>query len=104
MIGQQVSAVLKDPPPALLSPTSLCAYNGTYELTVDIRTTLQCTSDGLAAERAGRPVVTYIPEIADVFFVRGQPRTRRMFEWDATGDITGFDRRDGEDVRWRKVR
>jgi hypothetical protein len=47
--------------------------------------------------------VTYLPEVRDVFFVAGQPRTRRVFLRDAAGRITGFaDRREGEDVRWRR--
>jgi hypothetical protein len=36
--------------------------------------------------------------------VPGQPRTRRIFLRDPAGKIAGFgDRREGEDVRWRKV-
>ena len=61
LIGQQVSAVLKEPPPAVLNPTALCAYNGTYELTTDIRVTLRCAGAGLVAERTDRPPVTYTP-------------------------------------------
>jgi hypothetical protein len=39
----------------------------------------------------------------DVFFVAGQPRTRRIFVRDAQGKVVGFvDRREGEDIRWNK--
>ena len=46
----------------------------------------------------------YLPELAYVFFVVGQPRTRRIFLRDERGQLIGFvDRREGEDVRWRKI-
>ena len=39
-----------------------------------------------------------------MFFVAGQPRSRRIFTRDAAGAVIGFaDRREGEDVRWLKV-
>jgi hypothetical protein len=48
-------------------------------------------------------VVKHSPELRDLFFVPGQPRTRRIFTRDAAGRVDGFvDRREGEDVRWRR--
>jgi hypothetical protein len=56
------------------------------------------------SERTGRASTTYYPETADVFFAPGQPRTRRIFQRDATGAVVGFvDRREGHDITWRKV-
>ena len=103
LIAQQTSAVLKDPPAATLTTEQLCAYNGTYALTKDITTTVRCAEGGLTGERTGRPTVKYVPEVIDVFFVAGQPRTRRIFLRDDQGRVTGFvDRREGEGVRWVK--
>jgi hypothetical protein len=103
LIAQQVTAVLKDPPATTLTKEQLCAYNGVYSLTDSILATVQCTEDGLDVERAGRSTVKYVPEVADVFFVPGAPRTRRVFMRDGQGKIVGFvDRREGEDVHWRK--
>lgn len=40
-------------------------------------------------------------EARDVMFVPGQPRSRKIFQRDAAGRITGFaDRREGRDVAW----
>ena len=104
LLGEQVSAVLKDPPAVTLSQQQLCGYNGTYALTKEINATIRCAPDGLAAERTGRPSAKYLAEVADVFFVVGQPRTRRIFLRDAQGRVVGFvDRREGEDVRWNKT-
>jgi uncharacterized protein DUF4440 len=97
------AAVLKDPPAIALSSAELCAYAGVYELTPEIVTTIGCTKEGLTSERTGRPATTYLPEVRDVFFVAGQPRSRRIFLRDAAGNIVAFaDRREGEDIRWRR--
>jgi hypothetical protein len=104
LAARHTSAVLKDPPAIALAAAELCAYAGEYRLTPQIVTTIRCTEKGLTSERSGRPAVTYLPEVRDVFFVPGQPRTRRIFLRDPAGKIAGFgDRREGEDVRWRKV-
>jgi ketosteroid isomerase-like protein len=105
LAARHTAAVLKDPPAISLSATELCAYNGDYRLTPEIATTVRCTKDGLTAERTGRPPATYLPEVRDVFFAAGQPRSRRIFVRDAGGAVVGFvDRREGEDVRWQKSR
>lgn len=103
LLAEQVSAVLKDPPAVKLTQRQLCEYNGAYSLTADITATLKCTPDGFTAERSGRPAAQYLAEVPDVFFVAGQPRTRRIFVRDAQGKVVGFvDRREGEDVRWNR--
>ena len=103
LLAEQVAAVLKDPPAVNLTQQQLCEYNGSYALTADITATLKCTRDGFTSERSGRPPAQYLAEVPDVFFVAGQPRTRRIFVRDAQGKIVGFvDRREGEDVRWTK--
>jgi hypothetical protein len=103
LLAEQVAAVLKDPPSVKLTQQQLCEYNGSYAMTSDIVTKLQCTQDGFSAERTGRPSTQYLAEVPDVFFVAGQPRTRRIFLRDSQGKVVGFvDRREGEDVRWMK--
>jgi hypothetical protein len=103
LAGQQVLALQADPPAARLAREQLCGYEGTYRLTAEITAAVSCTDEGLSVQRSGRPPVVYRPEVADVFFAPGQPRTRRIFERDAAGRITGFvDRREGHDIRWRK--
>jgi hypothetical protein len=104
LLAEQVAAVLKDPPSIKLTQQQLCEYSGSYSLTAAINTTIRCTQEGLTAQRSGRPSSQYLAEVKDVFFVAGQPRTRRIFVRDAAGKVTGFvDRREGEDIRWKKV-
>ena len=104
LMAQHTSAVLKDPPAIKLSQDELCAYSGKYQLTPEIQTTIKCIADGLEAERAGRPNVTYSPEVKDLFFAPGQPRSRRIFQRGPDGSVVSFvDRREGEDIRWVRV-
>jgi hypothetical protein len=103
LLAQQTTAVLKDPPSVKLTQQQLCEYSGSYSLTTEINTTIRCTPDGLTAQRSDRPPAQYLAEVEDVFFVAGQPRTRRIFVRDAAGKVVGFvDRREGEDVRWQR--
>jgi hypothetical protein len=103
LIAEQTAAVLKDPPAVALTREQLCAYEGTYSLTVDIVATVRCVDGGLLVERTGRPAAKYLPEAADLFFTPGQPRSRRVFLRDQKGAIVGFaDRREGEDIRWTR--
>ena len=105
LISEQVAAILKDPPAIKLAREKLCEYEGSYSLTKDIQMTVKCAADGLSMERAGRPAARYLPEVADVFFAHGQPRSRRIFERDAQGGLVSLvDRREGEDIRWIKQR
>lgn len=103
-IGSQTLAVLQDPPRARLDHTTLCGYTGRYALTADIVATIQCAGDSLVMQREGRPDRTYLPEVRDVFFEPGSPRTRRIFQYDAKGRVSGFvDRREARDIAWKRV-
>lgn len=105
LIAAQVLAVPADPPAVRLDAKHLCAYEGVFALTPDVTATIRCRGGELVGERTGRPAATYRPETDDVFFSPGQPRTRRIFQRDSSGAITGFvDRREGHDIVWRKIR
>jgi Domain of unknown function (DUF4440) len=104
MVASQVLAVLQDPPAVRLDRATLCGYAGRYEMASDIAVTLACAGDSLVMKREGRPDRAFVPEVRDVFFEPGQPRTRRIFQRDTSGAITGFvDRREARDVVWRRV-
>jgi hypothetical protein len=104
LVAEQTSAVLKDPPATSMSKSELCGYAGTYQLTDKIQSAVSCTDDALLFARTDRPAAKYLPEVRDVFFAPGQPRSRRIFLRDSQGNVFAFvDRREGEDVRWTKV-
>jgi len=52
----------------------------------------------------GRPRKALRLESPDVFFVPGEPRTRRIFQRDAAGRVTGFlERRESWDLPWKRA-
>lgn len=104
MLGSQVLAVLKDPPTMSLDAQTLCGYGGRYAMTDDINVTIRCDKNSLIVERAGHPPRQFLPELKDVFFEPGQPRTRRIFLRGSSQQITGFvDRREARDIAWTRI-
>ncbi len=65
---------------------------------------VHCETDGLTGGLPGKAGKPLRMESPDVFFVPGEPRTRRLFQRDATGRVTGFvERRESWDLRWTRV-
>jgi hypothetical protein len=104
LLGSQVLAVHQDPPAVALDAATLCGYAGRYVLTPEISVTARCEGDRLVFQRAGRPDRAFLPELKDQFFEPGFARTRRLFQRDAAGAITGFvDRREERDIHWTRA-
>jgi len=103
LIAAQVLAIPKDPPETHLSVEQLAEYAGTYSMSKATQTIIRVADGALIAERADRPARTMKVELRDIFFTPGRPRERRIFTRDSAGVITGFvDRREGEDLVWRR--
>jgi hypothetical protein len=103
-IGSQTLAVLKDPPSIHINDAALCGFNGRYAMTAEIIATLECVNGALVMKREGRADRTFLPETRDVFFEPGQPRTRRIFQYNAQDQVTGFvDRREARDIAWNRI-
>ncbi len=104
LVASQVHAQLIDPPALQLPSARLDEYSGVYRLNADIGYTIRKEGNRLIGERSGRPAQTLSVEAADVMFVAGQPRSRKIFLRGADGRITGFvDRREGRDIPWTRV-
>jgi hypothetical protein len=62
------------------------------------------TGGKLMGTRAGRPASEWKAETRDVFFIPGDNRIRKIFQYDAHGNVTGFiERRESWDLVWNKV-
>jgi len=94
-----VYVVAKDPP-AIRTPANLLAeYEGRYRAAPDLAYLIRREGDHLLGERQGIPTVTLAQESADVFFVPGHPRDRKIFRRDVNNKIVDFvERREGEDL------
>jgi ketosteroid isomerase-like protein len=96
-------AILKDPPAVALAAKELQEYAGRYSGGSDLVYLIQWDGKQLVGGRAGRSMTPLHVELRDVLFIAGQPRTRKIFQRDAEGKITGFvDRREGEDLVWHR--
>ncbi len=94
-----VYVVAKDPPAIKTEPNLLAQYEGRYRAAPDLSYVIRREGDHLIGERQGLPSVTLAQESADVFFVPGHPRDRKIFRRDAANKIVDFvDRREGEDL------
>ena len=97
-------AQLIDPPAIHLAAARLDEYVGLYRLTSEITYTIRRQGDELTGERSGRPSQVLSVEAADVMFVAGQPRSRKIFLRAPDGRVTGFvDRREGRDIPWVRI-
>ncbi len=96
-------AVVKDPPAVTLAASELQEYAGNYSGGADLEYVIQWDGKQLLGGRAGRSLTPLQVEVRDVLFVAGQPRTRKIFQRDAKGAVTGFvDRREGEDLVFKR--
>ena len=104
MISSMTLAVLEDPPSITLSGSALQQYVGRYELTLDIHYNVRTENGRLLGQREGGKEVELEAESPDLFFVAGAPRSRKVFYRDSSGKVIGFgDRREGHDVKWKRV-
>jgi ketosteroid isomerase-like protein len=104
MISSQTIALQDDPPAAKLPSSLLDQYVGTYQAGPDFRFVIARQGDELTAAANGQKPFVIKAELADVLFTPGQPRTRRIFQRDAAGKITGFvSRREGHDLVLKRV-
>jgi ketosteroid isomerase-like protein len=104
-IQGQVLAEKTDPPSIALPRSDLEKFAGTYKLKDSEPTyTITLTDGKLMGGRTGKAPSEWDAETRDVFFIKGDPRIRKIFQYDATGTVTGFvERRESWDIVWNKV-
>jgi hypothetical protein len=101
--ASQVMRYYEDPAPASINPAVLSDYIGTYELAPGNQMVVTTHNAKLFAQHgAGNPVQLY-PESPDMFF-RAGVEGRRLFRRDANGKVDSLiDRRNNEDMLWKKI-
>jgi hypothetical protein len=66
--------------------------------------TLSVSGGELTGARTGLKPTVWKMETPDVFFIPGDPRIRKIFQRDASGNITGFvERRESWNISWLKT-
>jgi Domain of unknown function (DUF4440) len=104
IVAGQIFRYYEDPAPGKVDGRKYSSYAGTYELAPGITQTISIRGGGLYAKRGDRPEYELVPEAADIFFRRGE-EGRRLFTYAAGGKVDGMiDRRNNEDVTWKKIK
>ena len=102
IVAGQVLRYYEDPAPGTADERKLRDYIGTYVLD-DQNETVSLDQGKLYLARGTRPRVELIPEACDIFF-RKSIEGRVLFRY-VDGAVTSLiDRRNNEDVVWRKIR
>jgi Domain of unknown function (DUF4440) len=93
----------KLPAPIALSSSVLDMYAGTYQLAEGIEYTITTDHGRLFGERTGRQKQELMPETENVFFTVADTRGRKLFLRDREHKLYLVDRRNGNDLVWKKI-
>jgi hypothetical protein len=103
IVTSQTMRYYEDPAIGITDPAHLNDFTGIYELSPTNRRTVSRKENELFLERGAGPKTKLFPESGDLFF-RSGVEGRILFHRDASGKVDAlFDRRNNEDVVWRKV-
>ena len=103
IVAGQALRYYEDPAPGKVDASKLGDYVGTYQLAPGITRTVSVETDELYSQRTGRKRELLTPEAADIFF-RAGVEGRFVFRRDENGKVDALiDRRNNEDVIWKKM-
>ena len=104
IVAGQMLRYYEDPAPGEGDAKKYAEYVGTYELAPGVTQTVSLEGDSLYAQRTGRDKVLLVPEADDIFFRKGV-EGRLLFPPGEHGKVDVLiDRRNNEDVVWKRVR
>src|SRR6266699_5849582 len=103
IIASQAHRCYEDPAIGTADPKKFADYIGTYELAPGQTRSIIAEGDRLFVERNGKKE-QLLPETSEIFFRKGI-EGRILFRCEATGKVDALiDRRNNEDVIWRKTK
>jgi len=103
IIASQAHRYYEDPAVGKADPKKFGDYIGTYELAPGQTRTVIAEGDKLFVERNGKKE-ELLPETSEIFFRKGV-EGRILFRYAAAGKVDALiDRRNNEDVIWRKTK
>src|SRR6266404_5064379 len=103
IIASQAHRYYEDPAVGKADPKKFADYIGTYELAPGQTRSVIADGDKLFVERNGKKE-QLLPETSEIFFRKGV-EGRILFRYATTGKVDALiDRRNNEDVIWRKTK
>ena len=104
IVAGQMLRYYEDPAPGKGDVKKYADYAGTYELAPGKAQVVFVRGGDLYAQRGDSPEAVLVPEAADIFFLKGV-EGRRLFRRDDRGKVDAMiDRRNNEDVVWKKIK
>lgn len=104
IVASQVLRYYEDPAPGRDDVARFAEYVGTYELAPANTLTISTGGKLLYRQRGDRPRDLLIPEATDIFFRKGV-EGRLLFRRADNGKVDALiDRRNNEDVVWKKIK
>jgi hypothetical protein len=104
IVAGQVLRYYEDPAPGKADISKFPSYVGTYQLGPERTLTVTAQDGHLYSQHAGRARVELVPEASDLFFQKGV-EGRTLFGHNDDGKVISLiDRRNNEDVVWKKVK
>jgi hypothetical protein len=92
-------------PPAIKVDTQILQqYTGTYQLTNDIKAVVSLKGDTLYLQKNKRKAEPLFAETTNFFFHKSEARGRKIFVKDEAGNMLMRERRNGQDVVWKRVK
>jgi uncharacterized protein DUF4440/uncharacterized protein DUF3471 len=103
IIATQAHRYYEDPAPGKADTSKFPGYVGTYALSPERTLTIAAEGGHLYEQRKGRDREELIPEASDIFFRKGV-EGRTLFGYGEDGKVTRLiDRRNNEDIVWKKI-
>lgn len=104
IVAGQVLRYYEDPAPGKTDLSRFQAYVGNYQLGPERTMTVTAEDGHLYEQRNGRAREELIPEASDIFFRKGV-EGRTLFGYRDNGEVeTLIDRRNNEDIVWKKAK
>ena len=101
--GSQTMRYYEDPAAGASDPARLGDFTGVYELAPGNRRTVLRKGDELEMQKGSGAKTMLVPESGDIFF-RAGIEGRIVFHRDSSGKVDAlYDRRNNEDVVWKRV-
>jgi len=104
IVAGQMLRYYEDPAPGKVDTARLADYVGTYEIAPGNTLTISADGGQLFRQRGQRPKDALFPEDGDIFFRKGV-EGRLLFRRGDDGKVNALiDRRNNEDVVWKRVK
>ncbi len=103
IVAGQVLRYYEDPAPGHADVKQFPQYSGTYELAPGNTLTVWSEGSDLYEQKLNKPKQLLIPEAGDIFFRKGV-EGRWLFRRADDGKVDAvIDRRNNEDILWKKI-